>query len=99
MKKIVKFTKTICPHCDVFAPIFKTEIENHKDHLEFFEINLDDAPQMREIFKIRGVPSLYTFESEDFKEFQNIKQLTIGHSHEGYQEFKGSLENLKEKNE
>lgn len=94
MKKIVKFTKSACPHCDIFDPIFKETLGHYQGQLEFFEVSLDDAPHMAEIFNIRGVPALFTFESEDFKEFQSIEQLTIGHSHEGYSKLKSTLDNL-----
>lgn len=94
MKKVVKFTKTTCPHCDVFNPIFKKTLEEYKDQIEFYEVSLDDALHMAEIFNIRGVPVLYMFISEDFKDFNNIEQLTIGHSHEKYSSLKSSLDKL-----
>ena len=94
MKKVVKFTKSACPHCNIFDPIFKEAMEKYKGEIEFYEVSLDDAPHMADIFSIRGVPSLFTFESEDFKEFANIEQLTIGHSHEKYSHLKSTLDNL-----
>ncbi|EQC45100.1 co-chaperone YbbN [Bacteriovorax sp. DB6_IX] len=99
MKKLVKFTKSACPHCRVFDPIFKEAVAEYKGQLEFFEVSLDDAPHMAEIFKIRGVPALYSFESEDFKSFDQIEQITIGHSHENYSNLRPSLEQILEKRE
>mgnify|MGYP000093892002 FL=1 len=94
MKKVVKFTKSACPHCRIFDPIFKSIIEEFKGKVEFYELSLDDCPAMAEIFKIRGVPAVYTFESEDFKDFAKIEQLVIGHSHEGYSNTHKSIEDL-----
>jgi len=94
MKKVVKFTKSACPHCNVFDPIFKEALKQYQGQIEFYEVNLDDAPHMADIFNIRGVPALFTFESSNFKEFAQIEQLTIGHSHEKYSSLKSSLDNL-----
>jgi thiol-disulfide isomerase/thioredoxin len=94
MKKLVKFSKPNCPHCDIFAPIFKDEIENFKNDVEFFEVDLSKAPHLIDVFNVKGVPALYSFESDDFKEFASIEQLVIGHSHEGYKDLKGSLQEV-----
>ena len=56
--------------------------------------DIEQAPHLREVFKIRGVPSLYTFESDDFKDFENIEQIVIGHSHEQYSNLRPSLDEL-----
>ena len=93
-KKVVKFSKEQCPHCKIFEPIFKEVIEDYKDNIDFYEISLDESPFFRDIFNIRGVPSVYTFETDDFESFSNIEQLVIGHSHEGYRELKNSLSDL-----
>ncbi len=93
-KKVVKFTKNNCPHCNIFEPIFKNTIDAYKTQIDFYEINVDDSPVFRQIFNIRGVPALYTFESEDFETFQKIEQLVIGHSHEKYSNLVSSLESL-----
>lgn len=98
-KKVVKFTKENCPHCKIFDPIFKREIEKFRDKIDFYEISLDDHPFFRDIFKVRGVPALYTFTSEDFENFSNIDQLVIGHSHEGYSNLYDSLNSLCAENE
>ncbi len=92
MKKLVKFSKPHCPHCDIFSPIFKKELENYKGEIEFFEVDLSKAPHLIDIFNVKGVPALYSFESKDFKDFTTIEQLVIGHSHEGYKDLKASLE-------
>ncbi|WP_127715979.1 thioredoxin domain-containing protein [Halobacteriovorax sp. HLS] len=94
MNKIVKFTKPNCPHCVIFEPIFKEEIKKFKDELEIFEVDLSQAPHLIEVFNVKGVPSLYKFNSEDFKDFSNIEQLVIGHSHQGYNELSSSLNDL-----
>lgn len=97
--KVVKFTKEKCPHCKIFEPIFKKEIDSFKDKIDFYEISLDDHQFFREIFNIRGVPSLYTFESNDFETFENIEQLVIGHSHEQYSSLVSSLKKLVQDND
>ena len=92
--KVVKFTKENCPHCKIFEPIFKEKIEQFRDEIDFYEISLDEHPFFSDIFKIRGVPSLYTFESDDFESFSKIEQLVIGHSHESYSELEKSLNEI-----
>lgn len=92
MKKIVKFTKPNCPHCDIFGPIFKKVIGDYKDKVEIFEVDLSKAPHLIDIFQVKGVPSLYSFTSDDFKNFSSIDQLVIGHSHEGYKDLTDSLD-------
>jgi thiol-disulfide isomerase/thioredoxin len=94
MKKIVKFTKPTCPYCDIFEPIFTKEIEQYKDKIEVYEVDLSKAPHLIDIFKVKGVPSLFKFDSKDFKEFENIDQMVIGHGNEGYKELSDSLKSL-----
>lgn len=97
MQKIVKFTKENCPHCKIFDPIFKETVKDFREKIEIFEVSLDQAPHLAEIFQIRSVPSLYCFESADFKEFSHIEQLEIGHSVDGYPLLRPTLEKMASK--
>ena len=53
-KKVVKFTKENCPHCKIFDPIFKREIEKFRDKIDFYEISLDDHPFLETSLKLEG---------------------------------------------
>ncbi|OUR97223.1 hypothetical protein A9Q84_12925 [Halobacteriovorax marinus] len=94
MKKLVKFSKPNCPHCVIFDPIFKREVEKLNDKFETFEVDISEAPHLIEVFNIKGVPALYKFESDDFKNFTEIEQIFIGHSHEGYKDLLDSLNTI-----
>lgn len=92
--KFVKFYKNSCPHCKVFDPLYAKMKEKYQSEAEFYEVNLDEAPQYKKIFKMKFVPSVYQFESEDFIEVKNIKKIDIGHSKDNYPLFEESLENM-----
>lgn len=94
--KIVKFYKNTCPHCKVFDPLYKEMKDKYGEQIDFYEVNLDDAPHFKEIFGMKYVPCVYQFESEDFVTITKKSPLDIGHSKNGYPLFEKSLKDLME---
>lgn len=64
---LVDFSAEWCGPCRMLAPILK-EVKSHiGDWITIIKIDVDQSPQMSEIFQIQGVPTLILFKKGQIK--------------------------------
>jgi thioredoxin-like negative regulator of GroEL len=59
---IVKFYTTWCPDC-TRMDMFIGEIIEEYSHLEWYQINRDNVPELAEKYQVMGIPSLLIFKN------------------------------------
>jgi thioredoxin 1 len=52
----IKFFATWCGPCKLYAPVFERTATRHPD-LNFYEVDVDEAPSIREWFGVSSVPT------------------------------------------
>jgi len=58
---VVDFWAPWCPPCRVMAPIFEQVAARYAGKAVFAKVNVDEAPELAERFKIRAIPTLMVF--------------------------------------
>ena len=63
-KSIVQFSASWCNPCKILLPIMKEISDEMSDKLNFFYMDIDDAPSTGVLYNIRGVPTLIQFDEK-----------------------------------
>jgi len=64
---IVKFKRDDCPVCVDLQPDYK-EVASKFNNLDFFDVDVDEEPDLSDLFISDGVPTLYYIHGRSFKE-------------------------------
>ena len=57
---VVKFYANWCGPCNVLDPIMK-EVENLREDVTFYEVNIDTEPRTADKYDVRAVPTVLFF--------------------------------------
>lgn len=82
--KLFKFSKSRCPHCDIFAPIFAQHHSELEEKIEIEEVNLDEGSELKEIFQLKTVPAVGICYVDVEGVIRSAKKVNIGNSTENY---------------
>ena len=55
---IIKFEALWCGPCKTLTPIIEDLSEEFKDKLDIYKVNVDDEPELSQVFGIKSIPSL-----------------------------------------
>ena len=55
---VVDFSATWCGPCRMLAPVLEGVSEKLKDQVDFYNVDVDDAPELAGEYKINSVPCL-----------------------------------------
>lgn len=55
---IIDFSATWCGPCKMLAPVLEEVSEEMKDSVEFFNIDVDENPNLAESFGVSSIPAL-----------------------------------------
>ena len=61
-KAVIKFTAPWCAPCKAFQPVLEQLAQENPD-IQFFEVNIDEAPKLSAQFQIRSVPTTVGFKA------------------------------------
>jgi thioredoxin 1 len=64
---LVDFSAEWCGPCKMLAPILKEVKSRIGDKVTIIKIDVDQSPQVSEIFQIQGVPTLILFKKGEIK--------------------------------
>jgi thioredoxin 1 len=53
---VIKFFAEWCGPCRLYAPVFE-RMESRRPDLNFFELDIDKAPEIRDNFDVKSVPT------------------------------------------
>ena len=64
----VDFYAPWCGPCKILAPLLEKLAEHFTGRVEFFKVNVDEAPSLAERFDITGVPTLLFFANGELRD-------------------------------
>lgn len=56
---LIKFGASWCGPCRAYAPILEEAEKDYADKIEFYEVDVDQEPELATKFEIRGVPATF----------------------------------------
>ncbi|MDR1124231.1 MAG: thioredoxin family protein [Elusimicrobiota bacterium] len=59
--RFVEFFATWCPHCQRMMPIIAELQKEYKDRVDFFLVDVDQAPQACEKYDISSTPTMFFY--------------------------------------
>lgn len=63
---VVDFSATWCGPCRMLAPVLESVSEKLADKVDFFNVDVDDAPQLAGEYKVNSVPCLVLMKNGQF---------------------------------
>lgn len=65
---VVDFYAPWCGPCKMLTPLLEKLAEHFAGRVEFFKVNVDEAPSLAERFNITGVPTLLFFDNGELRD-------------------------------
>lgn len=65
-KELIFFTMTGCPHCEDMKPTWNLLKKNYNNnqHIKLIEINVQEKPNLVELYKVKAFPTLLYIKDE-----------------------------------
>ena len=63
---VVDFSATWCGPCKMLAPVLETVSEKLGDKVDFYNVDVDDAPELAAAYRVNSVPCLVLMKSGNF---------------------------------
>ena len=60
---VVDFSATWCGPCQMLAPVLEQVSEKLGDRVDFFNVDVDEAPELAGTYKVQSVPCLILMKS------------------------------------
>ncbi|MDR0646022.1 MAG: thioredoxin family protein [Elusimicrobiota bacterium] len=57
----IEFFATWCPHCQRMAPIIENLAKEYKGRVEFFLVDVDQAPEACDKYEVSGTPTMFLY--------------------------------------
>ena len=67
---VIDFSATWCGPCKMLAPVLEGVSEDMKDHVKFYNIDVDENPNLAEEFGITSIPALVIVKHGEKKDLQ-----------------------------
>lgn len=63
---VVDFSATWCGPCKMLAPVLEKVSESMGDLVDFYNVDVDDAPELASEYKVQSVPCLILMKSGEY---------------------------------
>lgn len=63
---VVDFSATWCGPCKMLAPVLETVSEKLGDKVDFYNVDVDDAPELAGAYRVNSVPCLVLMKEGKF---------------------------------
>ena len=63
---VVDFSATWCGPCQMLAPVFEQVSEKLGDRVDFFKVDIDEAPELAGEYKVQSVPCLILIKNGEY---------------------------------
>ncbi|MBR1585372.1 MAG: thioredoxin [Clostridia bacterium] len=63
---VVDFSATWCGPCKMLAPVVEAVSEEYAGQVDFYNVDVDDAPELAGEYKVQSVPCLVLMKNGEF---------------------------------